>query len=179
MQKQTRREFLKTIGFAAASAGAVSLLPSCAGVRRIVGTEREQPNIIFIMTDDHASHAVSCYGSKLNKTPNLDRLAKEGMRFNNCFCTNSICAPSRAVILTGKYSHINDVIDNSVRFDGSQQTFPKLLQEAGYKTAMIGKWHLKTRARPALTTGTSCQGKGCITIRCSLRWAGAKSTKVT
>jgi arylsulfatase A-like enzyme len=98
------------------------------------------------MADDHASHALSCYGSRINKTPNLDRLAEEGMRFNNCFCTNSICAPSRAVILTGKYSHINGKIDNrrSNPFDGTQQTFPKLLRKAGYETAMIGKWHLRT-----------------------------------
>jgi arylsulfatase A-like enzyme len=96
------------------------------------------------MTDDHAAHAISCYGSKINQTPNLDRLATEGMRFNNCFCTNSICAPSRAVILTGKYSHLNGVIDNAVTFNGSQQTFPKLLQRAGYETAIIGKWHLKS-----------------------------------
>jgi arylsulfatase A-like enzyme len=98
------------------------------------------------MADDHASHALSCYGSNINKTPNLDRLANEGMRFENCFCTNSICAPSRAVILTGKYSHINGKIDNrkSNPFDGSQLTFPKLLRKAGYETAMIGKWHLRT-----------------------------------
>ena len=104
-----------------------------------------RPNIILIFTDDHASHSLSCYGSKINKTPHLDRLASEGMLFRNCFCTNSICAPSRAVILTGKHSHLNGVIDNRVRFDGEQQTFPKLLQKAGYQTAMIGKWHLKSR----------------------------------
>ncbi|OON95079.1 MAG: sulfatase [Candidatus Epulonipiscioides saccharophilum] len=102
----------------------------------------KQPNIIFIMTDDHASHAMSCYGSKMNVTPNMDRIANEGMRFDNCFCTNSICAPSRAVILTGKHSHLNGVVTLLDDFDARQQTFPKLLQTVGYKTAMIGKWHL-------------------------------------
>jgi len=144
MAKQTRRQFLKSIGCAAASGGAMSLLPTCTSIAQTLGAEKKPPNLIYIMTDDHAAHAISCYGSKINKTPNLDRIAKEGMRFANCFCTNSICAPSRAVILTGKYSHINGVIDNAKEFDGSQQTFPKLLQKAGYETAIIGKWHLKT-----------------------------------
>jgi len=144
MKEQTRREFLKSVGCIAASGTALSVLQSCASIAQATEAAGKPPNIIFIMTDDHASHALSCYGSKINKTPNLDRLAKEGMLFNNCFCTNSICAPSRAVILTGKYSHINGVIDNKEKFDGSQQTFPKLLQKVGYETAMIGKWHLKT-----------------------------------
>jgi len=100
-----------------------------------------RPNILFIMTDDHAAHALSCYNSKLNKTPHLDRIATGGMRFDRCFVTNSICTPSRAVLLTGKYSHLNGVpVFN--RFDGSQQTVSKLLQAAGYYTAIVGKWHL-------------------------------------
>ncbi|MCH7752804.1 MAG: sulfatase [Planctomycetes bacterium] len=101
-----------------------------------------RPNILFIFTDDHAYQAISAYGSQINSTPNIDRLAREGMRFDNCYVTNSICGPCRATILTGKYSHLNGFRRNGDRFDGSQQTFPKLFQQAGYQTAMIGKWHL-------------------------------------
>lgn len=103
---------------------------------------QKRPNLIFIMSDDHASHAISSYGSRINATPNIDRIADEGIRFDNCFCTNSICAPSRAVILTGKYNHLCGVRTLIEPFDSSQQTFPKLLQAAGYQTAIIGKWHL-------------------------------------
>ncbi|MFD0675850.1 MULTISPECIES: sulfatase family protein [unclassified Paenibacillus] len=101
-----------------------------------------RPNIVFIMSDDHAAHALSCYGSRINTTPQIDRIANEGMRFDNCFCTNSICAPSRAAILTGLYNHLNGVKTLGDKLDGRQQTVAKLLQEDGYQTAIIGKWHL-------------------------------------
>ena len=107
----------------------------------------KQPNILFIFTDDHALNAISAYGGPLAKiapTPHLDRIAKEGMMFNHCLVTNSICAPSRAVVLTGKYSHLNGQLTNKNVFDGSQQTVPKLLKKEGYQTAIVGKWHLKS-----------------------------------
>jgi arylsulfatase A-like enzyme len=126
-----RREFVKTAGLASLA------LP-------LAGLADRRPNILFIMADDHASQAVGCYGSRLNRTPGIDRIAREGIRFDSCFCTNGICAPSRAVILTGKHSHLNGLRDNAVAFDGSQATFPKLLRAAGYETALLGKWHLKS-----------------------------------
>ena len=100
-----------------------------------------RPNIIYIMSDDHASHAMSCYGSYRNKTPNMDRIANEGVRLDNCFCSNSICTPSRAAILTGKYAHINGSITFNAP-DPVHITFPQMLRNSGYYTAMIGKWHL-------------------------------------
>ena len=104
------------------------------------------PNILFIMADDHAAHAISAYGSRINRTPHLDRIANGGMRFDNCFCTNSICAPSRAVILTGTHSHISGVTTLATPIDNRRLTFPKLLQQAGYQTALFGKWHLGQEA---------------------------------
>jgi len=138
-----RRDFVKAIGLGAASLA----MYSCGGIGALKATGTRRPNILFIMSDDHAAPAIGAYKGFLSgvvQTPNIDRLAKEGMRFDNCFCTNSICTPSRAVILTGKHSHRNGVLTLSDRFDGSQQTFPKLLHRSGYYTAVIGKWHLKT-----------------------------------
>ena len=106
-----------------------------------------RPNILFIFTDDHGTQAMSCYGSKINQTPNMDRLAREGMLFKHCLVTNAICGPSRAVIQTGKYGHLNGFLRNGDVFDGEQTTFPKLLQRAGYQTAVIGKWHLESTPR--------------------------------
>lgn len=101
-----------------------------------------RPNILFIMSDDHASHAISAYGSEINRTPNIDRIAAAGARFDNAFCGNAICAPSRATILAGTHSHINGVRTLADDFDGRQTTFPRLMQGAGYQTAIFGKWHL-------------------------------------
>lgn len=105
------------------------------------GAGAAKPNILYIMTDDHAAHALSCYGSVINQTPNLDRIAKDGVRFDRFFVTNSICTPSRAVMLTGQYSHINGVpVFNHL--DPARPNVAKYLQQAGYHTAVIGKWHL-------------------------------------
>ncbi|WP_430813525.1 sulfatase family protein [Carboxylicivirga sp. RSCT41] len=102
---------------------------------------QKRPNIIFMMSDDHAYQAISAYSDKLIQTPGIDRLADEGMLFTNACVTNSICAPSRAVILTGKHSHINGKIDNYFPFDTTQVTFPQILHQSGYQTAMFGKLH--------------------------------------
>ena len=133
----SRREFLRILGVGALS----SALPRniCAGENK-----QERPNILFIMSDDHTSQAISAYGGMLADvcpTPNIDRISKEGMLFENCFVTNSICTPSRSVIFTGKYSHINGVYKFTA-LDQSQPTLPKLMRTAGYNTAFVGKYHL-------------------------------------
>lgn len=105
-------------------------------------TSTGRPNLLFIMSDDHAAHAISAYGSRINQTPHLDRLADGGMRFDAAFCTNSICAPSRAAILTGTYNHVNGVTTLDTPLDSTLWTFPQTLQAEGYQTALFGKWHL-------------------------------------
>ncbi len=121
------------------TAALAATLSSCQNADK--PSENERPNILFIMSDDHAYQAISAYQDHLIETPNIDRIANEGILFSNACVTNSICAPSRAVILTGKHSHINGKIDNHFPFDTTQITFPQLFQEAGYQTAMFGKLH--------------------------------------
>lgn len=105
--------------------------------------KKQTPNIIIVISDDHALSTIGAYGAKYGATPNIDRLAKEGVVFKNAFVNNSICAPSRATLLTGKYSHANGLRDNHDEFDASQDVFPRRMSEAGIQTAWIGKWHLK------------------------------------
>ncbi len=128
--------------------GRLLLIAFCSVLWASAALAADRPNILFIFSDDHAPHAIGAYNGWLksvNPTPNIDQLAKQGMLFENSFCTNSICGPSRAVILTGKHSHKNGFMNNGNKFDGNQQTFPKLMRGAGYQTAFYGKWHLKSR----------------------------------
>jgi arylsulfatase A-like enzyme len=126
--------------------GAMALsIPVTAAEQLARHSDAKRPNILFILSDDHAYQAISAYNDprRLVETPHIDRLAREGMRFDGCIVPNSICGPSRASILTGKYSHANGFYNNTnSRFDSSQTTFPKLLRAAGYQTALFGKWHL-------------------------------------
>ncbi|MBN2281254.1 MAG: sulfatase [Candidatus Marinimicrobia bacterium] len=128
----SRREFLKAAGSAS-----ILTLMGCGIGKKV----NRQPNILFIMSDDHAYQAISAYSNHLISTPNIDRIARNGMKFTNACVTNSICAPSRATILTGKHCHIHGKVDNLFPFDETQTTFPQIMQEKGYQTAMIGKLH--------------------------------------
>ena len=119
----------------------LGVLPLCAYAGHD-NAEKAKPNVIILNVDDLGYGDIGCYGATKVKTPNIDRIAQEGARFTNSFVANSISGPSRACMLTGKHSHANGFTDNSSTFDGNQQTYPKLLQKAGYETAIIGKWHL-------------------------------------
>ena len=141
----SRREAMKAMG----AAGLASLAPRMSSASPQSHSEGDRPpapdrpNILFILTDDHSVQGLSCYGGTLMETPNLDRIAEEGMRYDNCFVTNSLCAPSRASMLTGKYSHEHGVTENifgdKEPFDASQMTFPKELQKEGYTRNCSGR----------------------------------------
>lgn len=152
----TRREFLKT----SATAAAGLALSSCAGPILRGADASKRPNIVYLMTDDQAWHAMSCAGNPVVRTPNMDRLAREGLRFTNMFVTNSLCAPSRACFLTGKYSHVNGVRTNGVAWR-DQPIFTDYLKQAGYQTCFIGKFHQGGKvipAKPDIWMGFTDQG---------------------
>ena len=137
---------MRTASFAASVLAVVAAFASAqqptanAGVPPLRGA---RPNIVLVLSDDHAAHAISAYGSRINQTPHIDRIADEGALFRANFCGNALCGPSRATILTGLHSHGNGFTRNGNVFDGKQPTFPALLQASGYQTALFGKWHLE------------------------------------
>lgn len=135
------KNYSSTLICSLAGTAALSSLAACGTPKK--RAEAKKPmNIVYIMCDDHSFQTISAYDQRYTQTPNIDRIAREGVRFTNSFVANSLSGPSRACMLTGKHSHVNGFTDNTTVFDGSQQTFPKLLRENGYQTAMIGKWHL-------------------------------------
>ena len=143
MDIRTRREFLKMTGFAVASLGAASLLPSCASENRTTGIKAKRPNIIFILTDDLGYGDLGCFGQKTIRTPNIDRLAAEGMRFTDHYAGSTVCAPSRCCLMTGLHSGHSLVRGNArVPLRPSDVTVAELLKQAGYTTGIIGKWGL-------------------------------------
>ena len=129
-----------TLLYSLTGAAALTSLSSCKAHKE--AKTQKKMNIIYIMSDDHSYQTISAYDQRYIHTPNIDRIGNEGVRFTNSFVANSISGPSRACMLTGKHSHANGFINNSTTFNGDQLTFPKLLQQNGYQTAMIGKWHL-------------------------------------
>jgi len=143
MGKQTRRDFLKKTGFAVASAGAFSLLPSCASIGRITGLGEKRPNIIFILADDLGYGDVGCFGQKTIQTPNIDRMAQEGMCFTDHYAGSTVCAPSRCCLMTGLHTGHALVRGNAlVPLRPSDITVAELLKESGYSTGIVGKWGL-------------------------------------
>jgi len=143
MNKRTRRDFLKMTGFAAASLGAASLLPSCASGSRTAGIKRKRPNIIFILADDLGYGDLGCFGQETIQTPNIDRLAAEGMRFTDHYAGSTVCAPSRCCLMTGLHSGHALVRGNAnVPLRPSDVTIAELLKQVGYTTGIIGKWGL-------------------------------------
>jgi len=143
MSEKTRREFIKMMGVAAASAGASSLLPGCAGTGRMAGAGENPPNIIFILADDLGYGDLGCYGQKIIKTPNIDKMAEEGMRFTDHYAGSTVCAPSRCCLMTGLHTGHALIRGNArVPLRPSDVTVAELLKQAGYSTGIIGKWGL-------------------------------------
>ena len=133
------------LGYSIIGFNSLFFLSACNHTSRREGKDAERYNIVYIMNDDHTAQMMSCYDKRHIHTPNLDRIAADGVRFTSSFVANSLSGPSRACMLTGKHSHANGFTDNTTCvFDSSQQTMPKLLKAAGYETAMIGKWHLES-----------------------------------